>query len=244
MLVVGGGIVGLAVAREYGLRHPGARIVVVEKESSVGEHQTGHNSGVIHSGVYYRPGTLRARLCVAGARSMVEYCRAHGVPVQLPGKLIVATRAEQVPRLRAIEERAVANGVPVRWLAAQAAREIEPAVACVAALHVPGAGITEYRAVAQSLAGQVRAAGGEVLTGARVRGIAGPGSAPTPESSRSGCWSTARACTATGSPGWRGCGRPRTSCRSGASTSPCAAGWYAASSTRYPTRSCHSSACT
>ncbi len=173
VLVIGGGIVGLAIAREAAARRPGARIVVVEKESRVAAHQTGHNSGVIHSGVYYRPGSLRARLCVAGARSMVEFCREHGVPVEVPGKLIVATEPDELPRLRGLAERAAANGVPAEWLEPLRAKEYEPNVECLAALRIPGTGITDYAAVCTALARLLTAAGGQVLLGARVYRIAG-----------------------------------------------------------------------
>lgn len=171
--MVGGGIVGLAIAHEYATRTPGARIVVLDKEQTVAAHQTGHNSGVIHSGIYYRPGSLRARLCVAGARSMVEFCRANEVPVEVPGKLIVATEPEEVPRLRSLAERAEANGVEAHWLEPPQVKEYEPEVACLAALRLPGTGITDYAAVCRALARRLIEAGGRVLLGAKVRGIAG-----------------------------------------------------------------------
>ncbi len=168
VLVVGAGVVGLAVAREYVRRRPDARIVVLDKEPRVAGHQTGHNSGVIHSGVYYKPGSLKARLCVAGARSMVDFCREYGVPVEVPGKLIVATEPEELPRLRAIEARAAANGVATQWLEAPQAKEYEPNIACLAALRVASTGITDYAAVSAEYARQVTAAGGEVVLGARM----------------------------------------------------------------------------
>src|SRR5690606_30961302 len=112
-----------------------------DKEPQVGQHQTGHNSGVIHAGVYYRPGSLKARLCRAGSQSMVEFCREHGIPVEACGKLIVATDEAELPRVHALYERAVANGLPRTVLTPAQAREYEPEVACVAAFHVPSTGV-------------------------------------------------------------------------------------------------------
>jgi L-2-hydroxyglutarate oxidase len=170
-VVVGAGIVGLAVAHRLLQDRPHATVTVLEKESRVGAHQSGHNSGVIHSGIYYRPGSERARLCVAGARSMVEFCRRYNVPVDVCGKLIVATSEAELPRLHALADRAVANGVPSRLVDPAAAREIEPEVSCVAALHIESTGITDYRAVCEVLAGLVRDAGGEVRLGGRVTAV-------------------------------------------------------------------------
>src|SRR5580658_5988761 len=112
LAVVGAGIVGLAVAREYLRRRPGARLIVIDKEQTVGFHQTGHNSGVIHSGVYYKPGSLKARLCVQGARLMYEFCDEHGIKTERCGKLIVAIRPDELPGLADLEARGHANGVP------------------------------------------------------------------------------------------------------------------------------------
>jgi L-2-hydroxyglutarate oxidase len=172
-VIVGGGIIGLAVAHRLLLDRPHATVTVLEKEDRVGAHQTGHNSGVIHSGIYYRPGSDRARLCVAGARSMVEFCQKHGVPVDVCGKLIVATAEAELPRLHALAERAVANGVPARLISAAEAREIEPEVASLAALHVESTGITDFVAVCEVLAGLVRESGGEIRLGAKVTGLDG-----------------------------------------------------------------------
>jgi (S)-2-hydroxyglutarate dehydrogenase len=172
-VIVGGGIVGLAVAHRLLLDRPGATVTVLEKENRVGAHQTGHNSGVIHSGVYYRPGSDRARLCVAGARSMVEFCQKHDVPVDVCGKLIVATSEAELPRLGVLAERAQANGVPARMLTAEEAREREPEVSCLAALHVESTGITDFGRVCEVLAGLVRENGGEGRLGTRVTGLDG-----------------------------------------------------------------------
>ena len=172
-VVVGAGIVGLAVAHRLLLDRPRATVTVLEKEDRVGAHQTGHNSGVIHSGVYYRPGSLRAKLCVAGARSMVDFCREHGLPVDVTGKLIVATTEAELPRLRALAERAEANGVPARLVDPAEAREIEPNVSCLSALHITSTGIVDYGAVCDTLAKLIADRGGEVRTGVRVTGSGG-----------------------------------------------------------------------
>ncbi len=157
--IVGGGIVGLATA--YALRHLGP--VVFEKERAVAAHQTGHNSGVIHTGVYYRPGTQRARLCVEGARMMIDFCREHGIPHEVCGKVIVATEPAQLPRLETLVERARANGVRIERIGPERLREIEPHAAALAGIWLPTAGIADYGAVARKLASFV-----EVRTGVRV----------------------------------------------------------------------------
>jgi L-2-hydroxyglutarate oxidase len=172
-LVIGGGIVGLAVAHRLTLDRPHATVMLVEKEQRVGTHQTGHNSGVIHSGIYYKPGSLKARLCRAGAQSMVEFCEENGVPVDVCGKLIVASASEEVPRLNALAERATANGVTAKLLTPAEAVELEPNVACYAALHVTDTGITDFGAVCVALARLLGAAGVTVQTGTRVTGLRG-----------------------------------------------------------------------
>ncbi|HEY8472947.1 MAG TPA: L-2-hydroxyglutarate oxidase [Natronosporangium sp.] len=170
-VVIGAGIVGLATAHRLLLDRPDAEVTVLEKEGRVAAHQTGHNSGVIHAGVYYRPGSLKATLCRAGSRSMVEFCQANGLPVQVCGKLIVATDAEELPRLHALHERAVANGLAATLLSPEQAREYEPNVACVAAIHVPTTGIVDFAAVCRTLATLVEKAGGVVRLNTRVTGI-------------------------------------------------------------------------
>jgi L-2-hydroxyglutarate oxidase len=152
LAVVGAGIVGLAVAREVLRRRPDSKIVVIDKQATVGYHQTGHNSGVIHSGIYYRPGTLKARLCVQGARMMQDFCAAGSIPYDRCGKLIVALRDEELPRLAELEARGRANGVPgLRWLSASEITEIEPECRGVAALHSPATGIVDYAVVARAI---------------------------------------------------------------------------------------------
>jgi (S)-2-hydroxyglutarate dehydrogenase len=172
LVVIGGGIVGLSVARETTLRFPRMRVAVLEKEPRVGSHQSGHNSGVIHSGVYYKPGSMKARACVAGAAAMVEFCREHGVPFQVCGKVIVATSQEELPRLQDLLERGRANGVGgLRMLGLEELREIEPHATGVAALHVPGTGVTDYAKVCEKYAELIGRQGGVVRTSTKVVGI-------------------------------------------------------------------------
>jgi len=154
-VVIGGGIVGLATAYQITREYPHATVTVLEKEDHVAAHQTGHNSGVIHAGVYYKPGSLKAQLCRAGTVSMVDFCEANGIPYQICGKLIVATDPAEVPRLESLHERAIANGLPVSLLGPEQAREYEPHVSCVAALHVASTGIVDYGLVSRTLANLV-----------------------------------------------------------------------------------------
>lgn len=177
LLIIGAGIVGLATALQASRRFPELRIIVVEKESRVAAHQTGHNSGVIHSGIYYRTGSLKARNCVAGAASMKQFCREQNVPFEECGKLVVATTPEEVPRLEQLHERGIANGVPgMRMLQPEEFREIEPHCAGLAALQVPTTGIVDYTVVAEKYAELIRAAGGEIVLGAKVVGLREEGS--------------------------------------------------------------------
>src|SRR5271167_2462632 len=172
LLIIGAGIVGLATALEATRRVPGMRILVVEKEDHVAAHQTGHNSGVIHSGLYYKTGSLKARNCVAGAASMKRFCQEQGVPFEECGKLVVATSSEEVPRLEQLHQRGIANGVPgLRMLEPEQFREIEPHCSGLRALQVPTTGIVDYTAVAHKYAELITQAGGEVVLGARVTGL-------------------------------------------------------------------------
>jgi (S)-2-hydroxyglutarate dehydrogenase len=173
LTVVGAGVIGLAVARELGIRHPRLRICVLEREARVGGHQTGHNSGVIHAGVYYAPGSLKARLCVDGARELYAFCESHGVAHDRCGKLILATSAAELGRLAELELRASRSGVPgLRRLDADGVREVEPHARGLAGLHSPATGIVDFAAVADALAGDVRRGGGLVETGCGVLGVA------------------------------------------------------------------------
>jgi (S)-2-hydroxyglutarate dehydrogenase len=169
VLLVGGGIVGLATAYRLAARNPGLRVVVLEKEKGVGRHQSGHNSGVLHAGLYYKPGSQRARLAVAGIREMTAFCREHGVAHEICGKLVVASDAEEHARLQALFERGTANGLRgLEMLGPEAMREIEPHVGGQAALRVPEEGIVDYPRVCEVLAARIAALGSRVVLGARV----------------------------------------------------------------------------
>jgi len=167
-IVIGGGIVGLSVAWAILGRKPHARILVLEKEDGWARHQTGRNSGVIHSGIYYQPGSLKAKLCREGNRRMVEFCQHHGIPYQACGKVIVATRPSEIPLLERLFERGLANGLAVQRLTASQVHEQEPHVRCLAGLHVPSTGIVDYGYVSRKLAELVAAAGGELRLGTKV----------------------------------------------------------------------------
>lgn len=169
ILVIGGGIVGLSTAMEAACRFPHMRLGVLEKEEAVARHQSGHNSGVIHSGIYYKPGSLKARLCVEGAAAMVEFCRHYGITHQICGKVIVATGEEELPRLEELQSRGVANGLRgIRKLGPEQLRELEPHSAGICALHVPSTGITDYAAVCRKYAEILAGNGGQLFTSAKV----------------------------------------------------------------------------
>jgi len=169
--IVGGGVVGLATAREVLLRHPGAALVLLEKEAELGAHQTGHNSGVIHAGVYYAPGSLKARLCREGNHETKTYCQANGIPIDVCGKLIVATSALEVSRLSALEGRCLANGIETSVVSGAELRKLEPNVAGLAALLVPSTGIVDYRRVCHALGVEIGRLGGSVRLGVRALDI-------------------------------------------------------------------------
>jgi L-2-hydroxyglutarate oxidase LhgO len=172
VIIVGGGIVGLAVALEITRRFPRVRLLLLEKEDHVGRHQSGHNSGVIHSGIYYKPGSLKAKLCVAGAAAMVEFCREHGIPHQICGKIIVATEEEEFPRLEELWRRGIANGLTgLKSIGPEELRQIEPNATGLRAIVVPSTGITNYAAVCDKYAELITAQGGTILTSHAVRGL-------------------------------------------------------------------------
>jgi (S)-2-hydroxyglutarate dehydrogenase len=180
LAVVGAGIVGLAVARELALRHDGLRVAVLDRERRIGAHQTGHSSGVIHSGVYYRPGSLKAELCVAGARELYEYCESNAIPARRTGKLIVATREAELERLAELERRGRANGVAgLRRLTAEEVREMEPHARGVAGLHSPATGVVDFARVAAAYAADLVERGATVSTGCTVAGVAEDGTGAT-----------------------------------------------------------------
>ncbi len=169
LIVIGGGIVGLATAHRYLQRFPGRSVQLLEKEMQLAAHQTGRNSGVLHSGIYYKPGSLKAINCREGKRAMEEFCRAENVPFDICGKVIVATHEAELPRLADIFARGQANGVRCEQIGPERLHELEPHAAGLAAIHVPEAGIVNYAAVCDRLANRIRGAGGTIALGARVR---------------------------------------------------------------------------
>jgi len=172
VIIIGGGVVGLAVALEITRRFPHLRLMLLEKEDRVARHQSGHNSGVIHSGVYYKPGSLKARLCVTGAAAMIEFCREHGIPHRVCGKVIVATTADEVRRLDELHRRGQANGLSgLRLIGSEELHEIEPHARGLKALVVPSTGVTDYALVCEKYAELILARGGAVLTSAAVTGV-------------------------------------------------------------------------
>jgi L-2-hydroxyglutarate oxidase LhgO len=172
LVIVGGGIVGLATAMALTEAHPRLRVILLEKEPQIAGHQTGHNSGVIHSGIYYKPGSLKARTCVEGARRMKQFCDTHGIKWEGCGKVIVATDEAELPRLQSIYERGQANGLAgLKLLSAEEVREHEPHCRAVRAIHVPETGIVDYVAVAGKMAELIQQRGARILTGARVMAV-------------------------------------------------------------------------
>ncbi len=170
-VVIGGGIVGISTALHLGEAFPGARVLLLEKESGPARHQTGRNSGVIHSGIYYKPGSFKAKFARSGALSMVRFCQEHDIPHDVCGKVIVATNESELPLLENLYQRALQNDVPVEKVSAERVREIEPYVRCVAGLLVKSTGITSYTEVCRKFLELIAVAGGEVKFGQSVRSI-------------------------------------------------------------------------
>ena len=176
--IIGGGIVGLATAYQLTRELPGRKVVVLEKEAELALHQTGHNSGVLHSGIYYKPGSLKAINCRQGKKLMEEFCAAEGISYEICGKVIVALDDSELPAMERIFERGQANGVVCEVIGRERLAELEPHSAGIKAIHVPEAGIVNYKQVCQRLAERVRERDGQVLTSARVTKIdrsSGPG---------------------------------------------------------------------
>ena len=171
--IIGAGIVGLATARELLIRRPGLRLIVLEKDAQIAAEQSGHNSGVMHAGIYYKAGSLKATLCTTGVRLLFEYCAERGIPVDRCGKVIVATDPEELPRLEDLYARGLANGVPgLERIGPERLHELEPHAAGIAGLYSPNTAIVDFRQVARAYAADIRAAGGIIVTGCAVRRIA------------------------------------------------------------------------
>jgi L-2-hydroxyglutarate oxidase LhgO len=182
VVVVGGGILGLATARLLATSRPGDEVLLLEKEDGLARHQTGHNSGVVHAGLYYAPGSLKARLCTRGRELMKSFCAEKRVIYDECGKVVVATRQNEVEPLHRLHERAATNGVPgLRWLEGSELAEVEPSVSGVAGLHSPHTAIVDFVAVANAMADDLRAAGGQIRTGAAVARVSQTGPRPRVE---------------------------------------------------------------
>jgi (S)-2-hydroxyglutarate dehydrogenase len=171
VVIVGGGIVGLATAYHLTREFPNRRVTLLEKESAIAQHQTGHNSGVLHSGIYYRPGSLRALNCRAGKAAMEQFCAAEGISYEICGKVIVALNESELPALQRIFERGQANGVRCEMIDHARLAELEPYTAGIQAIHVPEAGIVDYAAVCQKLAQRINEAGGHIVCSAMVKAM-------------------------------------------------------------------------
>ncbi|MDX2097769.1 MAG: L-2-hydroxyglutarate oxidase [Leptolyngbyaceae cyanobacterium bins.59] len=169
--IVGGGIVGLSAGMAIGQRFPQARILILEKESSWAFHQTGNNSGVIHSGIYYKPGSFKAKFCREGAQSMVEFCQQHHIPHEVCGKVIVATEPDELPQLEKLYDRGLQNGIKVARISAEEVREFEPHVSCLEGIRVYSTGIVSYRQVCEKYAELIQTQGGELRLNTRVERI-------------------------------------------------------------------------
>ena len=170
--IIGGGIVGLATAHQFLLRFPSVSLLLLEKESGPGKHQTGHNSGVLHCGLYYKPGSAKARLAVEGIGQMVEFCRRHTIPHEICGKIVVATQEDELPLLQALHERGQANGLAgLRLLGPEQIRELQPHAAGLEALHVPQEGIVDYTAVVHAMVDEIRSNGGDIRFSSEVTGL-------------------------------------------------------------------------
>jgi (S)-2-hydroxyglutarate dehydrogenase len=176
-VVIGGGIVGLSTARALLERHSGARLLVLEKEEDWARHQTGHNSGVIHSGIYYKPGSYKARFCREGARALVEFCRERAIEYEICGKVIVATETDELPLLDNLYERGLENGLEVEKIGPEELAEIEPHASGLAAIRVPSTGIVDFKKVAEAFAALVEERGGVLRTGTAVESVSETGRA-------------------------------------------------------------------
>ena len=176
LTVIGGGIIGLATAMQAAEKYPRLKVLVLEKEKELAAHQTGHNSGVLHAGIYYRPGSLKAQTCVSGKKALLDFCDKNGIAYQLCGKVIVATEKEEIPRLEELLRRGVANGIPgLEMIGPERLKEIEPHANGLQALHSPATGIIDFTQVAHAYAAKIQSVGGEIRTSHEVRAIVGRG---------------------------------------------------------------------
>ena len=172
LTIIGGGIVGLATALKITAAHPNVRLLILEKEAGLSRHQTGNNSGVIHSGLYYRPGSLKARTCVTGRKALLEFCDEHAVPYEICGKLVVAISEQELPRLEELHRRGIANGLQgIEVIGPERMKELEPHSIGIKGLYVPETGIIDYKKVAEAYANKIRNAGGDIRLSQRVVGI-------------------------------------------------------------------------
>jgi len=186
IIIVGGGIVGLATALKVLQKKPGLKVLVIEKEEQLARHQTGNNSGVIHSGLYYKPGSLKARNCIQGYHLLISFCQAHGIPFELCGKIVVATDEKELPLLQTLYQRGEQNGLKgLRMLRGEQLSEYEPYVKGAAGFFVPQTGIVDYRVVAEKYGEQIRAAGGEIRLGEKVVSVVQEDNTISVESSKS-----------------------------------------------------------
>ncbi|MFQ6613163.1 MAG: L-2-hydroxyglutarate oxidase, partial [Fidelibacterota bacterium] len=172
IVIIGGGIVGLATGYQYLQRYPGHTVIILEKELQVAFHQTGHNSGVIHSGIYYKPGSLKARNCRQGVKLLLDFCNRYGIPFELCGKVIVATREEEIPTLEMLFKRGQANGVEgLELIGPEQLKELEPHATGIKAIHCPNTGIIDFGVVAEKLRELIETNGGKIVLGAKVVGL-------------------------------------------------------------------------
>jgi len=172
VIVAGGGIIGLATALQLLRSSPGMKVVILEKEDKLAQHQSGHNSGVIHTGIYYRPGSLKAKNCVQGVRQLLQFCEEKAIAYELCGKVVVATEPEELPRLKELERRGKENGVlGLRLIGPEQLREIEPHCKGIQALYSPNTGIIDYQAVCQAYAAEIKECGGEIHCGSPVQQV-------------------------------------------------------------------------
>jgi len=171
-IIIGGGIIGLSTAWRLKKRYPNKKVLLLEKESGLAQHQTGHNSGVIHAGVYYEPGSLKARFCKEGAAASYEFCKQHGIPCRRIGKLLVATNAEERLQLDALFERCLANELSPEKISPAHLRELEPEIIGQGAILVPETGIVDFAGICREMAKQFRLMGGEIQLGTQVTSIA------------------------------------------------------------------------